>query len=294
MKFIRLIVVPDGMKSPQQIRISQKLIRWGLIALGFFVLLNFFIAGWNLWHIGSTVKMAVLQEQKTKLEAQVWDLRQRMDSLSTTLSSISQMNKTLYVSAGIPYPEQGYAVGGPQLAEISGNRFHEKMAFDFDSLLFVARQEAHALQSVQHELVKREKVLRHTPSVIPMKGYITSTFGKRLDPITRSWKMHEGIDICGMKGTPVCASADGTVRFAGWDHGFGKVVVIDHIWYETRYAHLDEISVVPGQKITRGDLVGKCGRTGRTTGTHLHYEVRVAQELVNPMDYILPVSICVD
>jgi len=294
MKYFRFIMVSDRLGSLKQVRISRKLVRFALSIFGLFVLLNLLIAGWNIWNLGNSALAARFEKERDELEEQVAALRQNMDSLSAALTQVSDNSRALYLYAGIPLPEKGYAAGGPQLAEFSESAYMRRTAFSLDSLLFVAQQEAKALERTKQELAKRENMLRHTPSIIPMKGFISSGFGKRLDPLTGTWKMHEGVDICAPKGTLVHASADGSVKFAGWDHGFGKVVVIDHIWFETRYAHLDEILVKPGQSVLRGENVGICGRTGRTTGVHLHYEVRVAKTPIDPMDYILPQTVCID
>lgn len=294
MKYFRIIIMSDGSKAPIQLSLNSSLIRFVLVAFVGFVVLNLGLLGWNLWHFSDSLKVAHLRKERTSLEMQFATLRSYTDSLAAELERISQKNNTLLELTGVPIPERGYAVGGRNLKAIDSTSFAQRMAFEIDSLRFVAQQEAKAICAVEEKLTQREKILRHTPSISPMRGFVSSGFGKRIDPITGTWRMHEGIDICAPKGTPVYATADGRVKFAGWERGFGKVVTIDHIWYVTRYAHLDEILVRVGQKVKRGDVIGKCGRTGRTTGTHLHYEVRVAGKPVNPKDYILPQRICVD
>ena len=122
-----------------------------------------------------------------------------------------------------------------------------------------------------------------TPFAIPVRGSyrFTSGFGKR-------WgRMHKGVDFAGATGTPIHTTADGTVVVAGKKSGYGNVVYIRHDFgIETRYAHLSKIHVKQGQRVSRGDLIGAMGNTGRSTGTHLHYEVRIDGEAVNPMTYI--------
>lgn len=119
----------------------------------------------------------------------------------------------------------------------------------------------------------------------------TSGFGPRSDPFGRGGRMHEGTDMAGRHGAPILSTADGVVTFAGTQSGYGKIVKIGHEFgIETRYAHLSSIDVKVGQKVSRGDRIGGMGNTGRSTGTHLHYEVRISGKAVNPMTYIKAAS----
>jgi murein DD-endopeptidase MepM/ murein hydrolase activator NlpD len=116
---------------------------------------------------------------------------------------------------------------------------------------------------------------------------MTSNFGYRRDPFHGGRRMHSGIDFAGPLGTPLLATADGVVTFAGWKSGYGRIVEIQHDFgIETAYAHMSRISVKVGQRVSRGDRIGDMGSSGRSTGVHLHYEVRVGGEAVNPMIYI--------
>ncbi|GFE64143.1 M23 family metallopeptidase [Litoreibacter roseus] len=127
------------------------------------------------------------------------------------------------------------------------------------------------------------------PVAMPVKSAFrfTSPFGYRNDPKGAGRRMHAGVDFAGARGTPIYAAADGEVIFAGWQSGYGKLVKIRHAFgVETRYAHNSAIRVKVGQRVSRGDRIGDMGATGRVTGTHLHYEVRVNGNPVNPMTYI--------
>jgi murein DD-endopeptidase MepM/ murein hydrolase activator NlpD len=121
------------------------------------------------------------------------------------------------------------------------------------------------------------------PFAIPLKGSFryTSGFGPR-------WgRMHKGTDFAAAYGTPIYATADGVVTSAGWGSGYGRLVKIQHEFgIETRYAHQSKILVKVGQRVSRGQQIGAMGNSGRSTGTHLHYEIRVGGEAVNPMTYI--------
>ena len=131
------------------------------------------------------------------------------------------------------------------------------------------------------------------PVAMPVRGgfRFTSGFGYRRDPKGWGTRMHSGTDFAGPRGTAIHATADGVVKKAGWHSGYGKTVIIQHAFgIETLYAHLNEIRVREGQTVSRGDRIGDMGTTGRSTGVHLHYEVRVEGKPVNPMTYIKAAS----
>ena len=135
---------------------------------------------------------------------------------------------------------------------------------------------------------QKEKIAR-IPSIIPIdiKDYtMSSGYGYRRDPVYGSTKFHAGLDFAAKTGTPVYATGDGTVEVAERKSGYGNCIDISHGYnYLTRYAHLSEILVMPGQEVKRGDLIGKVGSTGKSTGPHLHYEVRFKDEPQNPVNY---------
>lgn len=137
-------------------------------------------------------------------------------------------------------------------------------------------------------LADSQILLASTPNMRPSRGPIGSRFGYRSDPINGKMKMHAGLDIVVSPGSPVRAPADGIVSFAGWDDFYGKLVSIDHGYgVLTRYGHNSQLYVQVGQKVSRYDVISAVGSTGRSTGPHLHYEVRVNGVPVNPANYIL-------
>jgi murein DD-endopeptidase MepM/ murein hydrolase activator NlpD len=141
------------------------------------------------------------------------------------------------------------------------------------------------------ELVGKNKDrLAHIPAIQPISEVnlkqMASGYGYRRDPIYGVSRFHEGMDFAADTGTPVYATGDGRVAEAGWKSGYGNAIDINHGYnYVTRYAHLSQILVKPGQEVKRGDLIGKVGNTGKSTGSHLHYEVRFNGEAQNPIDY---------
>jgi murein DD-endopeptidase MepM/ murein hydrolase activator NlpD len=144
------------------------------------------------------------------------------------------------------------------------------------------------LRSVQTDVDKRNALAAATPSIWPAQGWLTSTVGQRRDPITGQRDFHEGLDIAADRGSQVFATADGKVIQASYEGAYGNLIVIDHGYgLETRYGHLSAYRVRVGEQVKRGDLVGLVGSTGRSTGSHLHYEVRVNGRLLNPLQLLL-------
>ncbi len=129
--------------------------------------------------------------------------------------------------------------------------------------------------------------LADAPSMWPLEGRVASSFGEREDPINGEGAFHSGLDIDAPFGTPVRAAADGDVSDASMGAGYGREVVLNHGHdVETIYGHLSSIAVVPGQHVSRGQVIGYVGQSGRATGPHLHYEVRVHKVPVNPHKYL--------
>lgn len=137
-------------------------------------------------------------------------------------------------------------------------------------------------------LSERQSLINATPNIKPARGWLTSRFGYRVSPFSGKSVMHAGLDIAAAPGSPVYAPADGVVSFAGYDSGYGKLVSIDHGYgVTTRFGHTSQIYVQVGQKVSKWDVVAAVGNTGRSTGPHLHYEVRINGTPVDPINFIL-------
>jgi len=143
------------------------------------------------------------------------------------------------------------------------------------------------LHDVRYMVERRNALADATPSIWPAHGWLTSRMGSRQDPMTGSADYHAGLDIAGEKGQPIYATATGRVSQAGYQGGYGNLVVVDHgFGLETKYGHLSSFTVKPGQSVKRGDVIGRLGATGRATGYHLHYEVRANGRLLNPLQLL--------
>jgi murein DD-endopeptidase MepM/ murein hydrolase activator NlpD len=162
----------------------------------------------------------------------------------------------------------------------------QKMDF-LDRQLYIQSQ---SFDEVVNLFKQNDEMLKCIPAIQPVSNKdlkkTASGYGMRIDPIYKTSKFHEGMDFSASTGTPIYATGNGTVTKAGWQSGYGRVVVINHGYgYETLYAHMNKIDVRKGQKVVRGEVIGEVGNTGKSTGPHLHYEVHVKGRVVNPVNY---------
>lgn len=143
------------------------------------------------------------------------------------------------------------------------------------------------LNFVRRDVERREQLANATPSIWPTHGALTSFFGGRSDPLTGEPAYHSGIDISAEKGQPVYATADGVVQNASYTGDYGNLIVLKHAFgLSTRYGHLSAFHVKVGDRVKRGDVIGYIGSTGRSTGSHLHYEILANGQLMNPLQLL--------
>ncbi|MCA1631595.1 MAG: M23 family metallopeptidase [Acidobacteria bacterium] len=202
--------------------------------------------------------------------------RQKLERLKDRVDAIEDASRRLAEISGVT---------GDGAADVRGAG---GPSVPMDEIAIAAVEERASQLEAQlknYEQALREKAI---PSIWPVAGETTDGFGGRSNPFGgSSLEFHPGQDIRAERGTAVVAAATGTVLSVGWQNGYGQMVEIDHGGgLTTRYAHLSKIEVAAGQQIARGDLVGRVGSTGRSTGPHLHYEVRIGGEAVNPRAYL--------
>lgn len=226
-------------------------------------------------------------------------LNKKMDQIENVLASIEQRDNAVYRAyfnaAPIPEEQRKAGFGGV-------NRYKALEGYDNSELVSNTMKRADiitkqlAIQSKSLDQIvtiakSKEKLFSAIPAIQPMKNEemrrIASGFGFRNDPFTKARKMHNGMDFSAPTGTPIFATGDGVITDADNSRsGYGKLIIINHgFGYETYYAHLDDYKVRVGQKVKRGDIIGTCGNTGRSQGPHLHYEVRINNEPVNPINF---------
>jgi murein DD-endopeptidase MepM/ murein hydrolase activator NlpD len=163
----------------------------------------------------------------------------------------------------------------------------EKASVDMESLVASAEAREKSFDEIRKYVDHKRSMLAAKPTAWPVHGWISSGFGSRVNPLSGEPGFHTGVDIANDIGTPVHATADGRVAFAGWEGGYGKLVVVEHgQGFSTYYGHLSEIKATVGQMVRRGTTVGLMGQTGDATGPHVHYEIRVYGAAVDPTKYM--------
>lgn len=188
-----------------------------------------------------------------------------------------------YISMGGPLPEDIHT--DIDLKE-KNNQLIDEMHSHVDRLKLASIDQGQEIIDLRQELEEKQKKADCTPSILPVQGRTTSRFGYRRSAFTKKREYHKGHDIGAPRGTPIVATADGMVKFSGRNGGYGKMIVIDHGYeYITRYAHASKLLKKKGDRVKRGDLIALVGNTGRSTGPHVHYEVRKKGVAINPKEY---------
>ncbi|MFD1194297.1 DUF5930 domain-containing protein [Seohaeicola saemankumensis] len=223
-------------------------------------------------------EIRLMQDQNDQI------FRQLEEAMAVSVSPLDKMFRSagLNTDSIISQVRRGYSGQGGPLTPLS-------FSTRGDDAITPDAARANRILNQMDQLNIYRIAAEKAPFATPVKsGFrFTSGFGVRRDPKTGGRRMHEGVDFAGPVGTPLYATADGTVIHAGWQSGYGRLVKIRHEFgIETRFAHLSKINVSVGQRVSRGDRIGDMGASGRVTGPHLHYEVRVGGQAVNPMIYI--------
>jgi murein DD-endopeptidase MepM/ murein hydrolase activator NlpD len=231
-------------------------------------------------YVGLSRRHAALVAEHGLLERHARSLppiRRRLGEVHDEIKSWDALHAVVLKSLGRQPRAAG--VGGTTLSPAAGG----KALDEIDVLLAHVREESGRLRALAHVTRETGSVLAALPPRLPLRGTLNSAFGPRLSPWTRQPEFHAGVDIAAKSGTPVTATVAGTVRFAGTADGYGETVLLDHgAGVESRYGHLQRVAVTRGQRVERGQLIGLTGNTGRSTGPHLHYEVRVDGRPVDP------------
>lgn len=218
------------------------------------------------------------ENENKQLRADNQRQQRELNRLSNRVEAVEDTSRKLAEKSGMVSDNASPGAGGPALP------LEPKSLIALETKMNRLEKDLHAYETVVGN--------GYRPSVWPVEGRLESGFGGRRNPFGGgSYEFHSGQDIDAAWGTPVIAGASGKVAFVGWQHGYGQLVVIDHGGgLTTRYGHLSAIAAAVGQVITRGEFLGRVGSTGRSTGPHLHYEVRINDEPVNPLQYLLTSS----
>jgi murein DD-endopeptidase MepM/ murein hydrolase activator NlpD len=286
--------------------LQMKRIRWvrlkigalviGSVAFCLGVLLTINSIYYNFLGIGNSRIQKLTQENQI-LQSRLVTMTDEMKNLKTTISQITEQGDKMRLMVDLPTMDEQTKAGGTGGTEIHEDESQLKGASleylqSAKELLVSLTSEMNIQQQSYQQISNRidynKTYFAALPAIKPMTGfYSLKDYGMRLHPVLGINRVHEGLDIIGDVGTPVVAAGDGIIQLAGHTGGgFGYAVVINHGYgYQTVYAHLSKILVREGQRIKRGDLIAKSGRSGLVSGPHLHYEVRHNGISENPLDY---------
>ena len=250
-----------------------------------------------LWIFGSPSEKE-LRIENSRLLAQYNVLSRRLDEALNVMQGIQQRDDNLYrvVLQADPVADAvrkaGY--GGTNRYEDLMDLANADLVVNTTQKMDVLNRQLYIQSKSFDEVVdlckNNDEMLKCIPAIQPVSNknlkQTASGYGYRIDPIYKTTKFHSGMDFSANIGTPVYATGDGRVVKVGWESGYGKLIKIDHgFGYMTWYAHLNDYNVRVGQKVVRGEVIGKVGNTGKSTGPHLHYEVHVKGKVVNPVNY---------
>jgi murein DD-endopeptidase MepM/ murein hydrolase activator NlpD len=287
-EFYTLIVVPHAKARFRQIRVPVRLAKWTLTAVG---VAGFAVVGVMVHAARVTMEINDLRRLRTEnseLLTKTRTYEENAGKLQAKVLQLQTMVTKLGVMAGLEHslPEAGSAgVGGAIGTESQAPVLAPRALAALDESLTTLTRRSAQLEEFYRD---QTLVLASTPSIWPVRGYLSAGFGNRKDPFTGQRDFHAGIDISTPIGTRIFAPADGVVLSASVQGAYGNSIVVDHGYgVVTRYGHLDAYAVRPGQRVRRGDLIAFVGNTGRSTGPHLHYEVWVRDQAQNPIHFIL-------
>ena len=316
-RFFTILLIPEKTSRVRRFVIPNWLFK-GIIVSAFFAVALGGIMFLDYWYVmGQIDENKELKLENRRLRQQVQIFRNRMSTIESTLDRVQTFATRLKVITNIE--DRGTLIQSfndklPDAATNlgkSGNGIDPKTegaenSNDLNPDNVILRSDyweledrfTHVnassltveenLQDLYELLVDQKSFLAALPTRQPSFGYFTSGFGVRKSPYGGREKMHEGLDIANHSGTPILAPANGLVVFAGQKPGYGRTVILDHGYgLETWYGHTSKIIVKTNQKIRRGELIALIGSTGRSTGSHVHYEVRVNGIPVDPLSYIL-------
>lgn len=246
--------------------------------------------------IGSP-KEKILQQQNKSLKDKYYDLSDELKSLLEQMKELEKRDNDVYraIFEATPIPDSARAKELENKLEIASvenmkdNQLVSSISTTLNNLSSRIKTQQKSYDVIAGLVKNKEQLLSHTPAIQPVSNKdlnrIASGFGYRIDPVYKTVKFHAGLDFAAPQGTPIYATADGTLTTSGsTGNGYGNHVVIDHGYgYETLYGHMVRVKFSAGQKVKRGEIIGWVGSTGKSTGPHCHYEVHKNGEKIDPV-----------
>ena len=285
-RYSTIIFVPHARAKFRKLKVSHRLLFTLVSIVTSSLCISTFFSVQYFTSLSQTHELSKLRYENKELQTANEQFSKSVESLRGQLRTVEDRTRKLAIYAGISSLDDGAqgGVGGLRPADLGNNPYRD----DVDKMAFRSHRIESDLSVLEQKLVAQSQLLASTPSIAPVRGILTDGFGGRSDPFTGERGTHNAVDISSAVGQAVRAPADGIVVKAEWANGYGNVIYMSHGYgFSTRYGHLSQYAVRPGTRVKRGDIIGYVGSTGRSTGPHLHYEVRVNNNPVNPLEYIL-------
>jgi murein DD-endopeptidase MepM/ murein hydrolase activator NlpD len=285
-RYSTIIFVPHARAKLRKLKVSHRLLFSLVSVVTSSLCLSTFFSVQYFTSLSQTHELSKLRYENKELQTANEQFGKSVEALRGQLHTVADRTRKLAIYAGISSLDdsaQG-GVGGLRPQDLGDNPYRD----DVDKMAFRSHRIESDLSVLEQKLVAQSQLLASTPSIAPVRGILTDGFGGRSDPFTGEPGTHNAVDISSAAGQAVRAPADGIVVKAEWANGYGNVIYLSHGYgFSTRYGHLSAYAAKPGQHVKRGDIIAYVGSTGRSTGPHLHYEVRLNNTPVNPLAYIL-------
>ncbi|MCK5093903.1 MAG: M23 family metallopeptidase [Spirochaetes bacterium] len=291
---LTVMLIPHSEKKIFNFQISIFTISFLIVVLAG-VVVTFFISTSRY-----TLTKKEMVELQNEQEGSINSMNLFKEEISVLNNSVMEYKnniKDIIKLLGASQSENIFGLGGPEteiknITEIIGLRNKGDYRSELETIKRInadINASTKVLQNFTKFLAAREEIIQKIPNNWPIigGGYITSPFGMRRSPFTGNWAMHQGVDMSWWPGAPIRASADGVVVFSGMKGGYGRTIQIQHEYgFQTLYGHLSSITAYEGKQVKKGEIIGFLGRSGRSTGFHLHYEVRIGTKAVDPMIFM--------
>jgi murein DD-endopeptidase MepM/ murein hydrolase activator NlpD len=284
-RYSTIIFVPHARAKFRKLKVSHRLLFSIVSLVTSSLCLSTFFSIQYFTSLSQTHELSKLRRENRELQTANEQFGKSVESLRGQLRTVEDRTRKLAIIAGITTLDESSQGGtGGTRNDETANPYRD----DVDKMSFRSHNLNKDLSLLEQKFMAQSRLLSSTPSIAPVRGILTDGFGGRSDPFTGEPGQHNAIDISSAIGAPVRSPADGIVVKAEWANGYGNVIYVSHGYgYSTRYGHLKGFAARPGQRVKRGDVIGYVGSTGRSTGPHLHYEVRMNNNPVNPLEYIL-------
>lgn len=299
-KEITIVLIPPNTSRVLRLKIHRVLLGGILLLLAVFMV----VGGYSIFRSARLEReLAQFNELKTRHLRQEISLKKvanKVRNFKGEIEKLKELDFKLRLITDLELDRPGpsiYGIGGfiegndkelVQAAKADGMDLLTLLNKDLERLEKLARYQEESFNNLKTHLGDKKDLIQRTPFRWPVRGFLSSTFGLRTDPFTGNQLMHTAIDIVAPKGTPIKAPADGIVTFSGEDPSLGNMLVVDHGYgVITRYGHNNAVLMREGQRVRRGDTIATVGSTGRSTGPHLHYEIRIKDVAINPLKMII-------